>query len=69
MKIQATARVQITVEVTAGVWGDDCTAAQVFDQAAREAINAVQVAIQSRGNMRVTGEPKVTAVFTTRDEP
>jgi hypothetical protein len=37
----ATARVQVTIEIERGTWGDDCTVAQVHDQAGREAIEEV----------------------------
>jgi hypothetical protein len=58
MSIQATARILLTIEVTAGSWGDECSMKQVYDQSARDAREKLE-----RLGFRVIGEPRVTAVL------
>lgn len=64
MKIQAKARVQVTVEVDASLWGDDCTIGQLYKQAARDGIEAVRRACQTSPSVRILGEPKVIGIIT-----
>ena len=69
MKISATARIQVTVEVDGGTWGSECSMEQVFDQAKKEASIGVQSAIQkSYPRGRVIGEPIVLAILTKRED-
>lgn len=66
-RIQATARVQLTVEVSVGsAWGDDCNLSQVFKQGAEEARNHLINSLKpgEHGRIRIIGEPKVTGVIT-----
>lgn len=70
-----TARAQVTIEIERGTWGHDCTVAQVYDQAGREAINELNRLVSearraNKGalrNMRIIGDPKVVAVTTGRE--
>lgn len=67
-KVSAVARVQIVLEITVGTWGDDCTVKQVHEAAAREAPNAVRIALQNAHvAAQLIGEPKVIAVLTERE--
>jgi hypothetical protein len=59
--IAATARIQVTVEVTAGHWGADCNLEQIYRQAAVDAVKTVERLLGSEG--RIVGEPRVTAVL------
>lgn len=55
MRVQATARVTMTVEIqVGGTWGDDCDIAQIHRQAAEEAI----------GILRRMKEPQRVAPYT-----
>ena len=60
--LKGTARVQVTVEVYAGVWGADCTVDQIHKQASRDAVEKVKNLVNSI-SARVVGEPKVTAII------
>lgn len=60
MKVQATARVTMTVELrVGGTWGDECDIAQIHKQAAEEAI----------GILRRMKEPQRVAPYTIIGEP
>lgn len=66
-RIQAKARVQITVEVDAGApWGADCTIDQMYKQAAESArtnlINAIKPG--ERSILTILGEPKIIGIIT-----
>lgn len=67
MNVRSTARVVLTLEIDVpDVWGGDCTADQLFKQAVDSALGRVR-----NGNLagaRVIGEPKVTAVHTSRSD-
>jgi hypothetical protein len=73
VKLTTITRVRVTVEVSAGSYGADCTISQIVEQASREASNAVLNACNHRasgGNTlqaRVIGEPVVLAVTTLHD--
>ncbi len=59
---QASATVQVTIEVPTSSWGPDCTVDQVFRQAREEAIGAVRNMIHKTDNdrrMKIIGEPVV----------
>lgn len=63
MSHQAKATVIMTVEITVpSTWGDDCTVSQVRDQAASEARSMVHQ-VAARGNIKIIGEPHVTALM------
>jgi hypothetical protein len=62
MSTIARAKVTLTVEIEVGsTWGDDCSLSQVYDQAARETIQAVKNIFQRR--VTIIGEPTVDAVM------
>jgi hypothetical protein len=62
-KVVAIARVQVTVEVKASLWGDDCSLGQLYRQAAEDGKNQVR---QMIGNAKaiIVDDPKVIAVIT-----
>lgn len=65
--IQATARVRVVVEVATSVWGGECPASQIFQQAAREGVVHVRSVVERPGTgMRIVGEPEVIAVIEHR---
>ena len=59
-RVRATARIQVTVELTAGVWGQDCPMDQVYRQAKEDALSKIHKEIP---NARIVGTPRVTAVL------
>lgn len=66
-RIQAKARVQMTVEVDAGApWGADCSIEQMYKQAAQSArenlINALKPG--EHGRVTLVGEPKIIGIIT-----
>lgn len=66
-RIQATARVQLTVEIDAGApWGEECSIGQLHKQAAEAAqtklINMLKPG--EHGRIKIIGEPKVTGILT-----
>jgi hypothetical protein len=62
-KIVGTARVRLTVEVTAGRWGKDCTLHQLFDQAGREAKRLVEENMcRLPSFVRMVGQPEVIGI-------
>lgn len=66
-RIQAKARVQMTVEVDAGApWGAECTIEQMYKQAADSArtnlINALKPG--EHGRVSIVGEPKIIGILT-----
>jgi hypothetical protein len=64
IKTTTYARVQVTVEITAGgTWGQDCTLDQVFRQATEEAIGKIRRELE---RVDIIGEPKVLAITTER---
>jgi len=69
-KIQAKARVQLTIEVDVGApWGEDCTIGQVYKQAA-EAAHADIIHIlklSGQGRILMLGEPKVVGIITEKE--
>ena len=77
-KVQASARVQITVEFAVGgsVWGDDCSIEQVHKQAHEGAVNILRQGLIIDGltgttglgkvHADIVGEPKVTAILVER---
>lgn len=72
MSIRATARVRVTLEVEAGVWGDTCTLRQLNEQAAESALGKLRRLLnnqdaQSDGRVTIVGAPKVTGVLTNEE--
>jgi hypothetical protein len=81
-KVRATARVQLTIEISGegGVWGADCSIDQVHRQAREGAIGALHRVINRAArldaeqvpavpiNLRIVGEPKVTAVLVEEED-
>ncbi len=67
-RIDAGARVTLTIEISSlGSWGGDCTVAQIYKQAAEEAVGRLRNLIgkhQLMHSMKIVGEPQVTGVFT-----
>ena len=65
MRVIATARVQVIIEVKAQSWGEDCAIGQLYRQAAQEAKDRVQRLINdSKMPASIIGEPKVTGIIT-----
>jgi hypothetical protein len=68
MKQTAKAKVQITLEVETGTWGDDCSIGQLYKQAANDGLNAVRKLVSPDGNkFTIIGEPKVIGIITEKD--
>ena len=66
-RIQAKAKVQITLEVEAGApWGAECTIEQMYTQAAECGRNNLLNALKTGAgaSMRIIGEPKVIGIIT-----
>ena len=64
-QINAKARVQITVEVEASSWGEDCSIGQLYKQAAETAIGIVRSGMLKQPTLwKLVGEPKVIGVIT-----
>ena len=64
-QIKAVARVQITVEVDASVWGEDCSIGQLYKQAAESGIATLYGVLNKAGcPHRVVGDVKVIGVIT-----
>jgi hypothetical protein len=64
MTIRCRARVQITVEVDSGsCWGGGASLDQVHQQATEGALDRLRRALQPT-DVRIVGEPKVTAIMT-----
>lgn len=62
-RVKAKARVQVLLEFPVnGTWPHDCSLAQVFVQARQEALAAVRKWTGDRPDIRIMGEPVVTAV-------
>lgn len=62
-KQSAVARVTVTLEIdAASSWGDDCTIAQVYKQAADDAVGRVRSLFNERDAMRIVGDVKVNAI-------
>ena len=63
MKIQTTAKVQITIEITSpSPWGGECSMEQIHKQAAADAVNRLgELFAASRLQMKFIAEPKVIA--------
>ena len=65
LKVEARARVQVTVELTTELWGEDCSIGQLYKQAAEDGISQIRkLIIESKCRVQVIGEPKVIAVLT-----
>lgn len=63
-KTKATARVQITVEVTLdNPWGPDATIADINRTARREAVELVQMHFRPEHRVSLFGDAKVIAVI------
>lgn len=64
-KSQATAKIQVTVQVEAGTWGSDCGLDQVYRQAAQEGTEKIRKALtEAKCGAIIVGEPRVIAVLT-----
>lgn len=66
-KVRAVARIQLVVEVEAGVWGGDCPISQVYDQAAREAKEKIENGRIKPYEAKVVAEPRVITVMAEVD--
>jgi len=67
IKVRAVARVQVTVEVDAALWGGDCQIEQLYRQASRDAIAQIETACQdSNKRFRLIGT-KVIGVITEEE--
>lgn len=66
MDIKTKAFVIVKVEVECGLWHGESQLNQVFNQAGKEAVEKVQQLVRGSLNMKVVGEPAVTAVTTTK---
>ena len=67
IKINATAKIQITLEVDASAWGEDCSIGQLFDQAKEDGLSQIYQLIQTaKKPVRIIGEPKVIGVLATK---
>ena len=69
-KIQAKARVQLTVEVDGGSpWGEECPIGQLYKQAAESARTNLLNALKpgEHGRVTIIGEPKVVGIITERE--
>jgi len=70
-RVTATARVQVTLEFhLTQPWGHDCTTGQVFEQAARQAVEDLQRLMSHRCNhapslpqATLIGQPKALCVL------
>lgn len=63
----AVVKVQLTVEVYANSsWGGDCTIQQAYDQGERSAVEKLRSVLQQHRDIRIVGDPVVTAVLSTR---
>lgn len=66
------ARVTLTIEIDLDQpWGQDCTCEQVFQQAARSAVDTVKIAFQGKvtpDRWRLVQDPRVTAVLAESKE-
>lgn len=66
LRVTATARVQLTVEIVASShWGDNCQIDQVHRQAAEDALAFLRAL--PPGQMRIIGEPRVLVVITEQE--
>lgn len=63
-RVQAVAKVQVTVEVVESIWGHDCSIGQLYRQAATGGVERVQKLFKEQGGFRIIGEPKVIGVLT-----
>lgn len=64
MKLKAVARVQVTVELDAGIWGEDCSIDQLYRQAAASAVGDIAKACKdSNQKFRLIGT-RVLGVIT-----
>ncbi len=71
MSIQATAKVQITIEVSLDQpWGDEATVAEVHKRASDEARTKLTNAFDPARiqGLRIIGEPRVTGILTERKD-
>jgi len=58
----ATARVSMTVEIDAASWQVASSAEQIFNAAAHEAKNRLEILFQKERGIRIIGKPVVTLV-------
>lgn len=66
LRIQAKARVQVTIEVEASGWGPDCLISQVYRQAADDGVKQVtRMIAESKCRATLIGQPVVIGVITT----
>lgn len=62
-KVRVQAVVRVEVELTIGPWGDNVEAKQVYAQAKREALEALQRGPVGGKRLTIVGDPKITAVL------
>lgn len=71
----ASARVTLTIEVACSSrWGTTCSIDQVHKQAGEEAVGFIQNTIgnkvpESRVRLRIIGEPRVSCVIASKEQP
>lgn len=63
-KVQAVAKVQVTIEVVESVWGHDCSIGQLYRQAATGGVAKVQQLFKEQSGFRIVGEPKIIGILT-----
>ena len=66
LRTKAVARITVTVEVSAGVWGGDCGIDQLYRQAASDALAKVSRLIGAEGRVY---DPKVVGIITEEERP
>ena len=68
MKIDAVAKVVVTIEVGAtGHWGDTCTVRQIQEQATSQVLNHLRRTLKDSG-MSIIGEPRVKIITHEEDK-
>lgn len=67
-----TAKASVAVTLTVALndrWGGDCPLSQVYDQAAKQALLAVEKLIKSTAGISIAGNPEVKAIVFQEDRP
>lgn len=68
MKIDAVARVVVTLEIGAtGHWGDSCTVRQIQDQASSQVVARLRKILKD-ADMVLVGEPRVKIITHEEDK-
>lgn len=66
MNRTAYVKVAVTVEVAVGPWDETANVSQICEQAEREAVEKLQIALQRDGGIRVLGATQTVAVMAQR---